>query len=168
MALMKKPGDTYRVFLAALLLAGTALAHTPAESRALRLQIAGQRVEGLLIVKVPRAAAAMLFATPSPAAGAIDGVSVKLAPSALRGLRIGGAAPRVLEGKARLGADGVEAALLIDAPLKAEIVVEGAVPITFVAPKGRKLLLVDGPGREVEGGLQLRPRADLPCKVRLQ
>lgn len=158
-----------RAALFVLVVSSGLLAHGAPETRELRLQVAGKRVEGLLVIRVPPATARLLFAAPPERATArIDSLSLRLAPSALRGLRLGGRAPRLLEGKARLTPEqGVEAALLIDADFKDELLIEGALPVLFVAPRGRELRLVSGPGRAVEEGLELHPRTDLPCRVRV-
>jgi hypothetical protein len=163
-----------RCFVAAALLAGSVSAHQLSDSRELRLQVSAGKLLGLLVYRVPPGPRAqMVFAPPAPKAKKrIDGAALRLAPQALRGLRIGGRAPRLSEGKTRLTAEGgVEAALLVEAELAPELTLEvlagPPLPAQLLAPAGTQLTLLSGAGRPIEDGLELHPRSDLPCRVRI-
>lgn len=161
-----------KVFLALALAGSGAFAHELADSRELRLQIRGKSIEGLLVYRVPAGARAqMILASPAPAGTAlVDAASLRLAPQALRGLRISGRAPRLLEARTRITPEGgLEAAMLLSAPASAELslAVEGGAPLPALL-EGERLTLLSGAGSAVPGGLALRPRAGLPCRVRLR
>jgi hypothetical protein len=163
-----------RSFVIAALLAGSASAHQLTDSRELRLQVSEGKLLGLLVYRVPPGPRAQLvFTPPAPKAKKrIDSAALRLAPQALRGLRIGGRAPRLTEGKTRLTPDGgVETALLIEAELAPELTLEVGggppLPTLLLAPAGTRFTLLSGAGRPIEDGLELHPRSDLPCRVRI-
>jgi hypothetical protein len=149
------------------LLSAAANAHAPVATRTLRLQLREGKLEGLLVYHLP-AQAARVFA-------AAEDAAVALTPKALAGLRLDadGAPlhPKVRRAKARALPDGaLEAVLLIDAgsvarSLKVFVEQSPPMPVELIAGSGVKLLLEDGPGAPVPGGLALRPRPGAPCTV---
>ena len=143
--------------------ATVAQAHAPLPSRTLRLQLEHGRLQGLLRLHLPAAAARVYAAAPD--------LGVALVPAALAGLRIGEAQASVREARARRLPDGgVDAVILLDvgaAPSPLRIAVEAGppLPIELLAASGVRLHLDDGPGSAIRGGLALRPRPGLPCVV---
>lgn len=150
-----------------LLLAAPVSAHAPVPSRALRLQLADGRLQGLLEFHLPAAAAAVYAAAQDPA--------VALVPAAAAGLRIeadGAAAqPKVQDARAERRPDGaIDERILLDAGPAARslrIFVEAGppLPIELIAASGVRLKLASGPGAAIPGGLALRPRPGAPCTI---
>lgn len=157
-----------RAFVAVAIVATASIAHAPVKARALRLQIQQGRVEGLLALHLPAAAAA-------PYQAAAD-LRVALAPAALEGLSLQAGAARlsvkVAEARVQRNADGsLDASFLLEplpapAELRVRVEVGPPLPVTLIAETGVKLALLDGPGAPVRGGLKLHPRPGLSCLVR--
>ena len=144
-----------------------AAAHAPVATRTLRLQLRDGKLEGLLVYHLPAQAARVFAAAHAPA--------LALTPKALAGLRLDGDGaqlhPKVREAKARsLPGGALETVLLLDAGSAArslKIFVEKSppMPVEMIAGSGVKLILQDGPGAPISGGLALRPRPGAPCTV---
>ena len=186
------------VFLAAFSLS----AHTFYPVRSLRLQLrlnapqagpAAGFVEGLLTYTEPAGAGAdLLFGIPQGMAPGeraggdpMKAIALRLAPEALRGLRLGmlsathaagsrAAAPELLEANARKTRNGgVEAAYYIrfagsissGAVLRLELNSGIALPVELLAPTGTTLRLISGLGKPIAGGLALNPRPEAPCVI---
>lgn len=173
--------------------AGEARAHVPVATRTLRLQIDPDGLTGLLVYRLPQGKGTqLLLAVPQGLAPGDsrsadkpgESIALRLAPDALRGLRVAvgekdaqARPPTLQEARARLDASGaVEAALLLRAagraPAAGELIrleVEAGLPlpITLIAPTGTALVLIEGAGRAAPGGLSLHPRAGAPCVVRV-
>ena len=174
--------------------AAPALAHRGEAQRELRLQIQGSTAEGLLRYTLPAGIAAkrLLAAPPGlvPGERAQDPLEQTLgkraAAEALRGLRfsIGAdqgslrpAAITLIEAKGRQTATGgLEALLLVRleaailAPSVLEIATGGGGPriraaLGAVAPL--RTSLISGVGKARPGGLTLRPRPGMPCRVQI-
>ena len=153
--------------LAVTIFATASIAHAPAPSRALRLQLQAGALQGLLEFHLPAAAARLYAPARDPA--------VALVPVALAGLQIeaDGAAlqPKVSDASVRPQPDGALDAsfLLAIGPALHSLRISadsGApLPVTLIAQSGVKLSLQDGPGAPIRGGLALRPRPGLPCLI---
>jgi hypothetical protein len=175
------------------LLASPALAHSKETVRRLRLQIDGTKIEGLVALSVPpgKEAQLLLAVPPGLVAGEKPGQSPaealgrRAAAEALRGVHTAVGADEmslrtvpleVIEAKARrTPTGGVEAAVLVRLPveLPREAVLElaaGSGPplrATLGAAESTLLTLLVGTGKQVPGGLALRPRPARPCRVKI-
>ena len=157
-----------RALIAAAIIATASFGHAPIKTRSLRLQLEKGELQGLVELHVP-AAAARAYA-------AAQNEGLALVPAALDGLRMeadGRPLPVKAEGTSvRKQRDGSIDASFLLAPQKApqkslRIFVEQGLPlpIVLIAETGVKLVLRDGPGAPIRGGLSLRPRPGLPVSV---
>lgn len=142
-----------------LLLSFAAAAHTPVATRTLKLHVSDGRLEGVLTFHLPAAGAQVYALAPDPA--------VALVPRATAGLRIEPLQPKIKQATARRGPDGsIDATYLLDAgpsapALTIHVEAEPPLPIDLDGP----FTLESGPGAARKGGLSLRPRPGMPCKI---
>jgi len=144
-----------------------AAAHAPVPLRALRLQLRGGHLEGLLTFHLPAAATQVYAAArdPSPAvaARALEGLRIEADGSTLD--------PKAAEAHAQWLADGgLDERVLLDVgparkTLTIAVEAEPPLPVELVAASGVRLQLASGPGAPIAGGLSLRRRPGLPCVV---
>lgn len=190
---MRRPTRRAGWLAAALALLSVSLgAHTDAPGRALRLQLRGAVLEGLLEIDLPAGplAAVPIGQAPGEGQGADpeQALGLRAAAAGLRGLSLGvgsGApdapapvlkTPELLEARGRrtrLG--GLEGRLLLRAPGPREgevlvIAVEAGLPLTveLFAGTGAVLELRAGLGKELDGGLSLSPRPGAPVVVHVR
>jgi hypothetical protein len=159
-----------RALVAAAIVATASFAHAPVKTRALRLQLEGGRLQGLLTYHVPAAAALAYQAAADP--------GVALAPAALQGLRLEAdgapAAIKVADASVRRGRDGsLDASFLLEPvpvtrALRVGVESGPPLPVSVIAQTGVRLTLQEGPGAPIAGGLSLRPRPGLSCLVAIR
>ena len=165
------------VLLSILLSSLPALAHRGEPTRTLRLQLKDNRLEGLLLYRVPPGPEAQkLLALPRgaekllasrAAAQALLGVSLSIDGQALS-LELGEAKVRLTQ------AGGLESLTLLKLsalPAGAAILEvaagEPALRVTLGAAGNVKLELLSGVGTPARGGWSLRPRPGRSCRLRL-
>ena len=153
--------------LAVTTIATASIAHAPVPSRNLRLQLEAGALSGRLTFHLPGSAA-------QPYAAAAN-LGLALLPRALEGLRLeaDGAPvqPKVADAAARRLADGaLEASYLlqvgkVERTLRVAVAEGPPLPVAVIAQSGVKLLLQEGAGAPIAGGLLLRPRPGVSCLV---
>jgi hypothetical protein len=179
--------------LALLAAPAPALAHSKETVRRLRLQVDGKKIEGVVMLSMPPGKEAQLLLAVPP--GLVAGEKPEQSPTEVLGRRVAAEALRgvhtalgademslrtvpleVVEAKVRrTPTGGLEAVAIVR--LSAELPREGilelaassgpALRATLGAAEGTLLTLLVGTGRQVPGGLALRPRPARPCRVRI-
>lgn len=179
-----------------LALAGAAGAHAPEAERVLRLQLEPSRLAGAITLQLPPGPAASALLGPPP--GALPGEragqagertrGARAALAALQGITIGsGAAPEgsLAPPAAQVAIEEAFAAPTPRGGLRGgatlalphpgpggllRVAVERGLPlrVELLAATGLQLDLLAGLGREIPGGLELRPRPGEPAVVRVR